>query len=299
MTHHGTIVIPCSYGKRQCDTELYVAETPGPVILGLPTSRDLNLVTLNCAVTKGVTINSTDDLKRAYPDRFQGIGNFEGHFHITTDPDVTPVVHAPRRCPIALKDEIERELDTMEEMGVISQVSKPTDWVSSLVYTRKSSGRLRICLDPKDLNRTIKRPHYHTRTLEEITHKLAGATVFSKLDARHGYWSVSLDEESSMKTTFNSPFGRYRFLRLPFGLNLSHDVFQERMDLILEQCPGTISIADDVGVFGHTEEEHNANLHQLIQAAQKHGLVFNGTISIADDVGVFGHTEEEHNANLH
>ena len=119
MTHHGTIVIPCSYGKRQCDTEFYVIETPGPVVLGLPTSRDLNLIALNCAVTKGVTINSTDDLKRAYPDRFQGIGNFEGHFHITTDPDITPVVHAPRRCPIALKDEIERELDTMEEMGVI------------------------------------------------------------------------------------------------------------------------------------------------------------------------------------
>ena len=156
----------------------------------------------------------------------------------------------------------------MEEIGVISRVSKPTEWVSSLAYSRKSSGRLRICLDPKDLNRAIKRPHYHT--------KLAGATVFSKLDARHGYWSVSLDEESSMKTTFNSPFGRYRFLRLPFGLNLSQDVFQERMDLIPEQCPGTISIADDVGVFGRTEEEHNANLHQLMQAAQKHGLVFNG-----------------------
>ena len=113
-------------------------------------------------------------------------------------------------------------------------------------------------------------------TLEEITHKLAGATVFSKLDARHGYWSVSLDQESSMKTTFNSPFGRYRFLRLPFSLNLSQDVFQEGMDQILEQCPGTISIADDVGVFGRTEEEHNANLHQLMRAAQKHGLVFNG-----------------------
>ena len=119
MTHNGTIVIPCSYGKRQCDTEFYVVETPGPVVLGLPTSRDLNLIALNCAVTKGVTINSTDDLKRAYPDRFQGIGNFEGHFHITTDHDVTPVVHAPCRCPTALKDEIERELDTMEEMGVI------------------------------------------------------------------------------------------------------------------------------------------------------------------------------------
>ena len=65
---------------------------------------------------------------------------------------MTPVVHAPRRCPIALKDEIKRELGTMEEMGVIPRVSRPTNWVSSLVYSRKSSGRLRICRDPKDLN---------------------------------------------------------------------------------------------------------------------------------------------------
>ena len=134
------------------------------------------------------------------------------------------------------------------------------------------SGRLRISLDPKDINRAIKRTHDHPRTLEEITHKLAGATVFSKLDARHGYWSVSIDQESSMKTTYNRLFGRDRFLRLPFGLNLSQDVFQERMDQIIEQCPGTISIAnDDVGVFGRIEDEHNANLHQLKRAAQKHG----------------------------
>ena len=66
--------------RARMPRSFYVVETPGPVILGLPTSRDLLLVTLNCAV-KGVTINSTDDLHRAYPDRFQGIGKFEGHFH--------------------------------------------------------------------------------------------------------------------------------------------------------------------------------------------------------------------------
>ena len=79
----------------------------------------------------------TDD--RAYSDRFQRIGNFEGHFHITTDPDVKPTVHAPWRCPVALKDDIEVELDMIEEIGVISRVSSPTDWGSSLLYTRKSS----------------------------------------------------------------------------------------------------------------------------------------------------------------
>ena len=101
MTHHSTIVIPCAYGKRQRDTEFYIVETPGPVILGLPTSRDLNIDSLNCAVAKSVTINSTDDFKRAYPDRFQGIGNFEGHFHNHNRPWC---LVSPRRRPIALKD---------------------------------------------------------------------------------------------------------------------------------------------------------------------------------------------------
>ena len=124
----------------------------------------------------------------------------------------------------------------MEELGSFHEFQNlPTgSRVSSIAGYRPGDFE---SVSTKDLNRAIKRPDYHTRTLEEITHKLAGATVFSKLDAHHGYWSVSLDEESSVKTTFNSPFGRYRFLRLPFGLNLSQDVFQEMMDLILEQCP--------------------------------------------------------------
>ena len=121
----------------------------------------------------------------------------------------------------------------------------------------------------------MKRPHYRTPTLDEVTHKLAGATLFSKLDARHGYWSVSLDEKSSLKTTFNSPFGRFCFTRLPFGLNLSQAVFQERMDNTLEHCTGNMGIADDVGVFGKDEAGHAANLHNLMKTARRHGLIFN------------------------
>ena len=124
-------------------------------------------------------------------------------------------------------------------------------------------------------HRAIKRPHYKTPTLDEITHQLAGSRVFSKLYARHGYWSVSLDEPSIYLTTFNSTFGRYRFERLPFGLNLSQYVFQERMYHILESCPGTMGIADDVAVFGKDEKEHDANLHNLMKIAQQESLVFN------------------------
>ena len=163
----------------------------------------------------------------------------------------------------------------MEQKGVIKKMTEPTDWVRSIVISRRKNGKLRVCLDPKDLNKAIKRCHHKTPTLEEITHKFAGSRYFSKLDAKNGYWSVVLDEESSKLTTFNSPFGRYCFLRMPFGLVMSQDVFQHRMDQILEKCPGTVSIADDITVCGKTEAEHDQNLHNLMEVAKQQGLVFN------------------------
>ena len=73
-----------------------------------------------------------------------------------------------------------------------------------------------MCLDPTDLNRAIKRPIYPLPTIEEVLPKLNNAKVFSLLDAKNGYWHVELDEKSSYITTFNTPIGRYRWLRLPF-----------------------------------------------------------------------------------
>ena len=276
IRHYGTTRLKCAHEITTCDTEFFVPDTTGPVILVLPTCCKLKLVTLNCAVNEDhPPLKSKEDLLRMYPDCFEGIGKFCETFHITLHPTVTPVVHAPRRCPIHIKDEVKNEINQMVDLGVIEKVDEPTDWISSIVFSRKSNGKLRICLDPKDLNTATKRPHYPTPTLEEITHKLAGAVLFSKLDARHGYWSVQIDDESKRLTTVNSPFGRFCFRRLPFGLNLSQDVFQERMDCILEKCPGTISIADDVSVFGGTEAEHDEHLHNLMKVARQHGLVFN------------------------
>uniref|UniRef100_A0ABM0MG72 Uncharacterized protein K02A2.6-like n=1 Tax=Saccoglossus kowalevskii TaxID=10224 RepID=A0ABM0MG72_SACKO len=148
----------------------------------------------------------------------------------------------------------------MENENIITKVNQPTDWVNSLVIQEKGNGRLRLCLDPKDLNTAIKREHHPTPTLEEITHKLTGAKLFSKLDARNGYWNVKLDEESSVLTTFNTPFDRYRFLRMPFGLRMSQDVFQFKVD-----CKGAIGIADDIQVYGSNETDHDLHLHEAME----------------------------------
>ena len=103
----------------------------------------------------------------------------------------------------------------MEEQGIITKVTEPTEWVNSITYPVKPNGDLRICLDPKDLNKAIIREHYKAPTLEEITHKLCGATKFSKVDCYKGFFAYLMDKASSMKTTFNTipRRGRYRYLR--------------------------------------------------------------------------------------
>ena len=112
-------------------------------------------------------------------------------------------------------------------------------------------------------------------TVEEVAHEFANLHYFTKLDAHHGYWSIVLDEESSLLTTFNSPSGRYCFLHLPFSLVCSQDIFQKKMDQFLKECPKCIGIANDITIHGHTEGEHDAHLQNLMWVAHKYGVVFN------------------------
>ena len=78
----------------------------------------------------------------------------------------------------------------MEKDDVIKKVDEPTDWVSSIAIVEKPDGSLRICLDLRDLNQNLKREHYQLPTFEEISMRLSGVTLFTKLDANKGYWQI-------------------------------------------------------------------------------------------------------------
>ena len=114
----------------------------------------------------------------------------------------------------------------MEKIGVIKKVDTPTDWVSSLVIVKKPNGKLRICIDPKPLNQALKRSHYPLPVVDDILPELAKAKVFSVCDVKNGFWHVELDQESSYLTTFGTPFGRYRWLKMPFGISQAPEYFQ-------------------------------------------------------------------------
>ena len=92
--------------------------------------------------------------------------------------------------PLAYKNELKLKLDSMEKDGIISKVTEPTDWVSSMVVVKKPNGKLRICLDPTDLNKAIKRPHFPLPTLDEVLPHLKKGKFFSMMDASNGYWQV-------------------------------------------------------------------------------------------------------------
>ena len=154
-------------------------------------------------------IRSVADLMKRYPKQFDVIGKFEGEYHMVTDPNVPPSQHAMRKIPIEYQEKIEKELDRMEEQGIITKVTEPTEWVNSITYPVKPNGDLRICLDPKDLNKAIIREHYKAPTLEEITHKLCGATKFSKVDCYKGFFAYLMDKASSMKTVLQYVYVGY------------------------------------------------------------------------------------------
>ena len=162
----------------------------------------------------------------------------------------------------------------MVEPGVITPVDELTDWVSSVTYAWKASSELCICLDPHDLNNAICRDHYHTPTVDKVAHEFAYSKYFTKLDARHGHWAVILDSKSSLLTIFNTPYSQYSLFHLPSGLACSQDVFQKRMDQMLEECEGCTGIADDITVHVCMEAEHDAHLRKLMEVAWKYGLVF-------------------------
>ena len=99
--------------------------------------------------------------------------------------------------------------------------------------------------------------NYYTRTIDEILPRMHGKKYFSVADTNKGYWHVEHDEGSSLLCTINTLFGRYRFKGLPFGVSVSHDIFQRKLDEVYKDIPNVTVIADDIIIAGSTQQEHN------------------------------------------
>ena len=169
------------------------------------------------------------DILSQYTGCFEGIRHFPGDpykFHLK--PDYKPARHAPRKVPVHLETVFKEEIESLVKQGILEEVKEHTDWVNSYVIVEKDTGnhhspnhtvkkKLRICLDPRDLNEALERELYHTRSVDEITAKLQGMTVFTIVDFKKGYWMVVLHPDSRKLTCMALPFGRFQWTHLPMG----------------------------------------------------------------------------------
>ena len=99
--------------------------------------------------------------------------------------------------------------------------------------------------------------------------------MFSKLDANHGHWQIPLSPESQLLTTFSSPFGRYCFLRMPFGITSAQGIFQKRISQLLGDLPGVETDIDDILIWGKTKEEHDKRLNAVLKRCEEINLTLN------------------------
>ena len=269
----GTVEMNCDINSAIYRIEFQIVDKSVASLIGLEDSLKTNLIKLNERIHEVQTSGEfKDKVMEKYKELFDdNLGELPVVYSMKVDSNVTPVINPPRKIPIAMEKNVKKELDNMVEKKVIAPVSEPTEWVSQMVAARKKNGETRICLDPRNLNLALKRSHYPMRTVESVAARMAGATVFSTLDARSGFWQITLDEKSSMLTTFGTPFGRYRYLRMPFGVSTASEVFQRTMEQLFTGYPCEI-IVDDILVWGRDIAEHDYNLEKVLQRAKEVNL---------------------------
>ena len=135
--------------------------------------------------------------------------------------------------------------------------------------------KLRICLDPRDLNEVLEREPYYTWSIEEIMGKFHGMTRFSIADFNKGYWMVELDPESRKYTMMALDIGRFQWIQLPMGSIVAQDIFQRKLDAIFLDVPGVTGIADDMIIYGGSNLEHDKHLINFLEVCRKNTLTLN------------------------
>ncbi|KAE8739942.1 hypothetical protein FOCC_FOCC014553, partial [Frankliniella occidentalis] len=159
-----------------------------------------------------------EEFLKRHIDVFTGVGTFKTTVKINTDPRVPNIMSPPRRYNFYIIERLKGKLEALEKNGVITKVTDEIPkFISNLVIREKGNGDLRICLDPEYLNKAIVRQKYSIPSLDELAYKVKDKKVFTVLDLKDGFWHVPLDHDSSLLCAFSTPYGVYRFKKLPFG----------------------------------------------------------------------------------
>ena len=268
----GAVMVPVTHDGQTALLPLIITEGEGPTLLGRNWLEALRLDWRTIfRVGKSQTLQEVlDEHSNVFKEELGKLQGVEATIHV--DKDARPRFEKARTVPFAIREKVEVELDRLQSLGVIRPV-KFSDWAAPIVPVMKGDGRVRICGDYKvTVNRAAKLEKYPIPRIEELFASLAGGKTFSKLDLSHAYLQILLDEASRRYVTVSTHKGLFEYSRLPFGVASAPSIFQRVMENLLQWIPRVCVYIDDILVTGATEEEHLANLAQVLQRLESAGM---------------------------
>ena len=271
----GMAKVTLTVGNTSVVENVYVVNNQSGNLLSKRACVALGLVQCNTEFVDNVSVMSK--FKDEFSGLFTGLGKMNESYTIQLRDDARPVaLHVPYDVSQPRLPVVRKQLDDMLSKGVISKVTQPTDWCAGMVQVPKSDDRIRICTDLTNLNKAVRRDTHPSSSVDSSLAKVSGAVMMSKLDANSGYYQIPLSESSRLLTTFITPFGRYCYNRLPFGLVSAGDIFQRCMADILDGLDGVICHMDDLLVFSTVSEtEHDKRLRIVLKRLSDAGMTLN------------------------
>ena len=268
----GCIDVKVMYQSQEATLPLLVVAGEGPNLIGRNWLDYLKLdwsgiKTLNSFSSLGTVLDKHTEVFHPHLGKLRDV---TAKLYVKSD--ARPHFFRPRSVAHSLKEKVVKELDRLQELGVITPVTH-SEWAAPIVPILKGDGSIRICGDYKvTVNPVLLIDSYPLPRIEDLFASLSGGTIFSKLDLKHAYLQVPLDEESKKYTTINTSKGLFQYNRLPFGIASAPSLFQRIMENILSDIPKVSVYLDDILVTGKDSAEHLYNLHRVLQRLESAGL---------------------------
>ncbi|GJP70907.1 hypothetical protein CLOP_g1796 [Closterium sp. NIES-67] len=204
-----------------------------------------------------------DDLPNELPP-------YRTHQHeIVEEPGSKPTFRAPYRLSPTELTDMKKQIEYLLAKGLIRPSTSP--YGAPVLFTPKPDGSLRMCIDYRALNKQTIKNKYPIPRIDDLLDQLRGATVFSKLDLRSGYWQIRMADNSIHKTAFRSRYGSYEYLVMPFGLTNAPATFQAEMNHILrpmlDEC--VVVYLDDILIYSRDMKQHVEHLRRVFEILRR------------------------------
>ena len=210
-----------------------------------------------------------------FRDELPGLPPNRDVTHVINTGDAKPVSRPPFKMSPAELDELQKQIKELLSLGLIRPSASP--WGAPVLFVRKKTGEMRMCVDYRAVNKLTTRNNHPLPRIDECLDRLKGASHFSSLDLKSGYHQVRINPEDVPKTAFNTRYGQFEFLVLPFGLTNAPPTFQSLMNRVLGDCLDKFALVylDDILIFSETEEDHKKHVRHVLNRLKDAQLIAN------------------------